>query len=231
MREQRVTLPATIRNGLKYLCAQDEQTFLRKLREQSDDPRLSAHTRIELIPGVFAAIIGLVPQYEPKLEGQRPDWLFLDKEAKPYFFGDVINFHMNDSIEKRIDEAMEAGHPWGGELPDSRTRLYSSLQKKVVKYKELADAVALPFVPFLYGWFDAFLHPKEVESCLRNLEWGLFGEYPQLTGVYHFDDAIPVGRGCVNPGYHFHFYRNPEVSGLTLEDGLVPVPIPKPPTR
>jgi hypothetical protein len=187
---------------------------------------------MELIPGVFAARMGFTPQYEPKMEGQTPDWRFADEFGKFLFFGDVINFHVDEAIEKKLEEAMQAGLPWGGELPDSRERLYPSLRQKVGKYKELADRVELPFVAFLYGWFDAFLHPLELESCLSNQEWGLFTDYPQLSGVYHFDDALPTGSGCAHPGYHFRFFPNPDASRpLPLADGIVPLPIPDPATR
>jgi hypothetical protein len=187
---------------------------------------------MELIPGVFAARMGFTPQYEPKMEGQTPDWRFLDVNGTFLFFGDVVNFHMEEPIEKKIAEAMQAGVPWRGELPDSEERLYPSLRQKTGKYKELADKVNLPFVIFLYGRFEAFLHPKEIKSCLNNQQWGLFTDYPQLSGVYHFDDALSTGHGWAEPGYRFCFYPNPNASRpLPLADGIVPLPIPDPPTR
>jgi hypothetical protein len=184
---------------------------------------------MELIAGVFGAMIDFTPRYEPKMDGQTPDWLFLDRNNQPQFFADVVNFHLNEAIEKKIEEAMQAGLSWRGELPDSQERLFPSLRKKTSKYKELADKVDLPLVTFLYGWFDAFLHPMEIESCLRNQEWGLFRDYSQLSGVYHFDDALSIGRGWAQPGYHFHFYANSAASRpLHLDDGIVPLPIPDP---
>ena len=81
----------------------------------------------------------------------------------------------------------------------------------------------------MYAWFNADLRPKEVEYCLQSWGFGLFKDYPQLTGVYHFDDALPVSRGLMIPGYRFRFYANPDASRpLDLPDGLVPTPIPGP---
>lgn len=231
MAKQAHVLRSNIRNGLKYLSDQDVRVFQKKFQQQSEDKRQLAHTRMELITGVFGAMIGFTPQYEPKMEGQTPDWLFLDPEAKPHFFGDVLNFHINEGIEKKTEEALHTHQEWGDELPGSEERLYPSLQGKAVKYRELVGRIHLPFVVFVYGWFEAFLHPMEVEYCLSARKCGLFKDYPQLSGVYHFDDGVPLGRGWVNPVYRFRYYANPNASQpLVLGDGLVPVPIPVPPT-
>jgi hypothetical protein len=229
MAQQRLELSPNIRNGLKYLNDQDIRNFLKKFRQQSTDRRQLAHTRVELIAGVFGARMGFLPRYEPKMEGQTPDWLFLDLEAKPRFFGDVLNFHMNEGIEKRMDDGLQTQGWWGDELPGSEDRLHPSVKEKAGKYKALADSFDLPFVVFVYGWFEAFLHPKEIEFCLRSQEYGIFKDYPQLSGVYHLDDAASVGRERVSPGYRFRFYANPDASRpLRLAEGLVPLPIPDP---
>jgi hypothetical protein len=230
MARQKAQLPGNIRNGLKYLNDRDERGFLKKCQGQSSDTRLLAHTRIELIPGVFGAMMGYTPRYEPKMEGQTPDWLFLNMEGKPHFFGEVVSFHMNDIIEKSMEEALEIDDCWFGELPGSEERLYWVIKnEKITKYRELADTVDLPFVLFVYGWFEAFLHSMELRICLTDREYGLFKDYPQLSGIYHFDDAAPLGREVVDPRYDFRFYASPNASRpLMLPDGLVPLPIPDP---
>jgi hypothetical protein len=116
---------------------------------------------------------------------------------------------------------------WGGDLPDSQARLFPVLKVKAGKYKDVADKVGIAFVIFVYGCFEAFLLPGEVHACLRHREYGLFKEYPQLSGVYHFDDGAPIGRGPINPAYRFRFYANPGATRpLPLPDGHVPLPIP-----
>ena len=237
MARQTLALSRHIRNCLMYLDERSQRAFLKKFRQQSGDSRQFGHTNIELIVGVFGAMAGLIPQYEPKMEGQKPDWRFFDLSGKPLFFADVVNFHMNQAIEKKMDEAEQAQRmisSWGPEeLPDSRDRLLPSLKEKAAKYKALADRTGLGFVIFLYGWFEAFLHPMAVESCLRNRKFGLFKDYPHLRGVFHFDNALPVGRGREPPGYRFRYYGNSDPSRplLSLVDGIVPLPIPEPPTR
>jgi hypothetical protein len=230
MARQKAQLPRNIRNGLKYLNDCVERAFLKKCQNQSRDTRLLAHTRIELIPGVFGAMMGYTPRYEPKMDGQTPDWLFLNMEGKPHFFGEVVNFHMNDVIEKRMEKALQIDDCWCGELPGSEERLYAVLKDtKITNYRGLADTVDLPFVLFVYGWFEAFLHPIEIGFCLRDRKCGLFKDYPQLSGLYHFEDAAPLGGEIVHPGYHFRFYASPNASRpLMLPDGLVPLPIPDP---
>jgi hypothetical protein len=229
MSQQSTPLPRDIRSGLKYLNNdQDVRAIEKKFHDQSQDRRQWAHTKMELIAGVFCARMGFTPRYEPKMGGQTPDWLLLDHDGNTQFFTDVCNFHNNEVIERKIEEAMTAGQPWGGDLPDSCERLYPVLKQKAGKYKDLAKQVKLPFVVFIYGWFESFLHPKEFDHCLRNVEWGIFKDYPHLTGVYHFDDASQV-NGERDPGYLFRFYANPYASrSLKLNDGLVPVPIPDP---
>ena len=81
MAEQTHVLPASIRNGLKYLNNQAAQSIQKRFQQQIEDERQLAHTRKELIVGVFAARLGFTPQYEPKMEGQTPDWLFLDEST------------------------------------------------------------------------------------------------------------------------------------------------------
>ncbi len=174
MAQQTPALPPGIQNGLNYLNDQDVWTFRKRFRQQSSDRRLLAHTKIELIVGVFSARSGFTPQYEREMEGQTPDWLFLDRADKPHFFGDVLNFHMQKDIEKKIEDALQTRHSWSDELPDSQKRLHPSLRQKAGKYKDLADKVNLPFVVFVYGWSVAFLHQMEIEDCLRNPEYGLF---------------------------------------------------------
>ena len=223
MPENSLALPYNILNGLNYLNKSDAQAFLKKCRRQSKDRRQLAHTMMELIVGVFGATTGLAPRYEPKVEGQTPDWLFLDAKGKPQFLGEVVNFHINESIEKKMEKDLQNQGSWFGELPGSEERLYPSLKGKVVKYKELADNIDLPLVIFVYPSFDAFVHPKEIEFCLRDEGCKLFNDYPEVTGVYHFDDGLPCGREWMQPGYRFRFYANLAASRpLTLSDGLCP---------
>jgi len=230
MPQQTIAFSPNIQNGLKYLRNQDARAFVRKFQQQSKDERQFAHTMIELIPGIFGARMGFIPEYEPNMEGQTPDCRFLDPEAKPCFFAEVVNLHMNEDIEKEMRKALKIDDIWSGNLPNSADRLYPTLENKMGKYRALADKVDLPFVVFIYGWFNAFLDPVEIEYCLSNMEWGIFKKYPQLSGAYHFDNAsLDGGYGGNNPDYRFRFYTNPDATRpLPLTDGLVPFPIPYP---
>ena len=215
------------RNAWKYLRIEDRIAFVEKFDQQRNDERQLMHTGKELIVGVFIARLGYAPRYEPQLSGQTPDWLASDQKDKPKFLAEVLNFHMNRAIEVEIDQATTADGFWCGDLPNSNDRLVASLSKKPAKYKALADRTTLPLVVFLYAWFDAFLSPHELRSLLVHDERGLLSDYPQLSGVYHFDDAINgIGQP---PAYRFRYYPNPFASRpFNLPDGEIPVPIPTP---
>src|SRR5437016_1592807 len=103
---------------------------------------------MELIPGVFGAMMGLKPYYESKMEGMTPDWLFLDQEDEPHFFGEVVNFHNSGEAEKKMEDGYRAQGWWVGDLPCSVERLSPSLIGKASKYKDLADKLELPFIVF-----------------------------------------------------------------------------------
>jgi hypothetical protein len=230
MQAESGVFPPEIKNSLRWLAQEDAGAFRRKLKQQANDPRQRDHTAIELMVGVFGKTLGYYPQYEPALGGQTPDWLFLDSNNKPCFFAEVVSFHMATKIEGQMHKACQEGDVWCDYLPGSEGRLLQPLRDKVAKYKMLADKMNLPFIIVVYGFFDAFLHPKEVSACLRDPEFGLFHDFPQLTGVYLAESGMPLGIGPQREGYRFRFFANENASRpLILRDDILPRPIAPPP--
>ena len=200
-----------------------------KFDQQRGDERQSVHTQKELVAGIFGARMGFMPEYEPQMIGKTPDWRFLDPNGKPFFFADVLNFHIDERIEREMEKDCRTKLGWCGDLPASEVRLRHSLEEKAGKYSEIADKLQLPFVVFVYGWFDSFLHWIEIQLCLQKHEYALCKNYLQLSGVYHFDDAMVRGGEYMDHGYQFRFFANPyALRPLKLGDGFVPVPVPDP---
>jgi hypothetical protein len=216
-------LPPEVLNALTHLEARDAATFRKKFNQQAHVPRDRDHTCLELAAGVYIARLGYTPLYERQLGRQTPDWDVRDADGEPVFFADVYTFHMAEGVEKEQERQLEEQGIFCGHLPPSEDRLYSILQGKTTKYKRLADEIGLPFVVFVFGCFEAFLQDLEVRHCLQG-EHGLFGLYPQLSGVYHFESIMTPDRGQV---YDFHFFANHDAARpIELPNGFVPRPIP-----
>ena len=130
---------------------------------------------------------------------------------------------MAEKVEKEQERQQAEQGSFCGLLPPSEDRLYGILQDKTTKYKALADDAGLPFIVFVFGCFNAFLHAQEVCRCLYG-EHGLFALYPQLSGIYHFESIRRLDHGQV---YDFHFYGNQGATRpIELPSGFVPLPIP-----
>lgn len=69
----------------------DVPAFARKFRSESDEQRL--HTFRELIVGAHLRAHGLDARYEQLVRGKTPDWVTLDRAARPDELIDVATLH------------------------------------------------------------------------------------------------------------------------------------------
>jgi hypothetical protein len=137
------------------------------------------HVVHELIVGSFIQGQGFTPCFEPALDDQTPDWLFKGTEGGASFFSEVANFQVDESVRWDMQKVLRTSYIWCGSLSDNGQRLYQTINTKAGKYKGVAESHDLPFVVFLYTYFDAFVSPAEVRRCLLDEEHGLFRGLPQ----------------------------------------------------
>jgi hypothetical protein len=220
---------ATILRALSYLSERDQAAFRKKFKEQKEDEQQAMHTFRELLVGVFMAQQGYHLRYEPKIDGLTPDWHFQHDEWGAGI-ADVVNLHVERSIEQQIDGALDQGQTWSGAIPDQSQRLRGRLREKAEKYDNLAAQKSVPYVVFIFGWLNAVVESQQVEQCLLHAD-GLFTEFPTLSGIYHMRERMDkihaelriIGTQVIvipkeNPpilldkesGYRFDYYANPK---------------------
>jgi hypothetical protein len=216
---------SSIQRALSYLTEQDQSAFRKKFKEQSGNEHHALHTFRELLAGVFMSQQGYTLHYEPNIDGLTPDWLFT-RDGQDKFIADVVNFHVERTIEAQIDRALEEGQTWFGAIPDQTQRLHSSLWGKAGKYKNLASQKDVPYVVFIFGWFSAPVQSDQIEECLLH-EHGLFYDYPTLSGVYHMYERGNYFYDMA-AGYRFDYYANPKAScpAPRLMNGALPYRFP-----
>jgi hypothetical protein len=226
--DEEITVQASIPRALTYLSAKDQGAFRKKFREQGEDDRQAMHTFRELLVGVFGARLDYTPHYEPKIDGQTPDWQF-QRDGQGEFIADVMSFHIDRDIELEQERALQGDglRSWCGWVPDYSKRLYPAIQAKAVKYKNLVTRRGAPFVVFVHGLFSACLLPDEIEACLLSPD-GLFPEYPTLSGVWNMYEKGDC-RFDASAGYRFDFYENPNAThpASKLPNGSLPYRFPR----
>jgi hypothetical protein len=223
-----ISVDDSIERGLTYFCDQDQRAIRKKIDDDATaENRL--HIFREISAGVFLTREGFTVRYSPRVYGKTPDWR-CRANAVHDFIAEIVNLHVEKGIKDGITQALESGLPWSGEIPDQVKRLYESLSKKAAKYHELADRMRVPYVVFVFPWFDACGQPQQVKDCLFPTDL-LFDKYPTLSGVYHMNErpykstatfyfngtqwvVEPKAPDLDDPkaGYLFEFHANPEAT-------------------
>src|SRR5439155_19552720 len=93
----------------ELLSEADARVFAKKFNEQRKDLHQVMHTFRELLAGAFIAGQGFQPEYEPNIDGQTPDWRFLDRSGGRSFIMDVVNFHTDKKTEDEQAAVIGAG--------------------------------------------------------------------------------------------------------------------------
>ncbi len=223
-------LIASVGNALTYLTPADQNKARKKIRAQASDDRQVTHTAHELYAGVFMARLGYTTQYEPKINGRTPDWRFTGAGGQRDLLADVVNFHLpqiEDELARQVvdhqdKDAIVSTCFW---QPDNQQRLFSALQEKARKYRELAAATGLPYVVFVYGDWLADLRHHDFIACLSpstETEVGLFESYPTLAGVCH------IGHGLMSELQFTYYPSNvhAEAAAFEILNGTLPIPLP-----
>lgn len=207
------SINAMIYHCFRYICEEDKRKFVKKFHEQPQDSDQIMHTFRELVLGAYLSSKGFKVRHDYMIGNQTPDWTILDDEGKSVTgIVELTNFHIDRATENEIEKQMSAkgfaGY-WRDQNKDNVERLYQVISAKVSAYRSLVKELQVPYVVSLFGEFKAIVDFKEVRSCLFDEKTGLFGIYPELSGVLYFND-----------GYFFNYASNPNtLQMIEVPDG------------
>jgi hypothetical protein len=245
--DEEIGAPACMERALSYLSERDRRKIRKEFKNRAGDPDQIQRLFREVMAGAFLGRQGFTVQYEPRINGQTPDWHF-KSDGVGEFISEFRNLQSPEKIRVEQTRALdESGlRLWSGSMPENTDRLWWALLSKATKYKKLANETGLPYVVIVHGLFTACLDSGEVEKCILPSD-GLFAEYPELSGVYHMYERTYKGRLQLHwdgtqmnvhadpgdlrdpeAGYRFEYYANPKAtrSAQWLKNGLLPYRFP-----
>jgi hypothetical protein len=204
-------MDATAKRCLSRISAEDATRFVTEFQNPNNQDWQITHTYRELILGTYLRLAGFDARYSVQLDSQEPDWSILDENSKPRAIAEVASLHAPIDVEN-LTYDLHRGF-WGEN--DNTDRLYSRLQGKITKYKDLVENRRLAFVVAIFSQNPAFVQLSEFQACLQDENSGLFKAYPMLSGAILFQEG--TCRYDIIP-YRFDFLRNPEAQ---LEFGVL----------
>ena len=172
--------------------SRDVETFVRKFRTENDPQRF--HTFRELICGEELFRRGLKARYEQALGGLTPDWTIYEEDGSACEIVDVVTLHPRYDIERDISRTVGSGQIWSGWITTAPDRLYGKLQDKFGAYSTFAERGRSALVVALFTEFMAPIDTSEVHHVVNELYGGLFSDYPQVSGLIHFEYSLGAYR-------------------------------------
>jgi hypothetical protein len=181
---------------------------------QSDQD--AQHTLHELVLGAYVVGQGFDPQYEPKIDGQIPEWLMVQHGSGNKLILELMSFRAPDQVERDVQAAFSRNEPITYWMEPNEKRLHGKVWDKIGKYRDLAEKHDLHYIVAVYGLFLADLRSSELRACLEGDE-GLFRQYPSVTGLVHFQAGVDA--------YRFEYKSNTHAvrKEMGLKDGSLPV--------
>ena len=199
------SINAMIYRCFEYVCEEDERKFVRKFQEQPHDSDQIMHTFRELVLGAYLSSKDFRMRYDYVIDNKTPDWVILDVGGQSITgVVELMNFHIDKAAENEIEEQMRAkgiAVYWRDQGKDNVDRLYHAILRKASVYRSLIEKLQVPYVIGVFGEFKAALDFEEVSLCLFDEETGLFGMYPELSGVLYFEENAGL--------YSFNYASNP----------------------
>lgn len=188
----------------EHLCKEDQQSFVKKFREQPHDSDQIMDTFRELILGAYLSSRGFRVRHEYLVESKTPDWCILDNRSAVVGIVELVNFHIDAVTESEIAKQMQAkgiAVVWRDRNKNNVERLYYCIWDKMRKYKPLTEKLGAPYIIGIFPDSKAATDFEEVLPCLHHNEFGLFQMYRHVTGVLYFEK---------NAGqYLFRYEQNP----------------------
>lgn len=190
----------------RFLNEHEQRKFIKKFKDQPHTSIQIMHTFRELLLGAFLSKMGFIVESDKKIDNKTPDWALLNSSQDVIGIVEQITHHLdsktNDGILSQINSIKSpyAYFPHGND--PHFERLYDKLQKKAAKYESLLQKRKIPCVVSVFMDFLTVVDVDETKTCLLSGDKSLFGCYPNLSGVLHFEEAN-------NGNYAFSFIENP----------------------
>lgn len=213
------SINATIYHCFEYLCEDDERKFVKKFEEQPDDSDQIMHTFRELVLGAYLSSRGFRVRHDYVINAATPDWSILGAEGEAITgIVELTSFHIDKATENEIEEQMRArgiaGY-WRDQNKDNVERLYHVIWGKATKYRSLIEQLQVPYIVGVSSETKATVDFEEVCLCLFDGKTGLFGMYPELSGVLYFEEH--------SGQYSFSYASNPNaLRTIELPVGIFP---------
>ncbi|MEN4013113.1 MAG: hypothetical protein ROW48_13840 [Bellilinea sp.] len=201
-----------IHHCFQYLDDNEKQKIVRQFKQQPHDKIQAMHTFRELILGAYLSQSGLCVRHNYGIESKTPDWCVLDNNLQPQIIVELLNFHPDAETSADIVNQIQQSGIWANFVKPNAERLYETIRTKVVKYRSLVTKYKIPYVVSIFGESTAFVDQDELDQCLFDKESGIFGLYPEISGVLYFEEASGV--------YFFSYTPNPKASfSLSIPNG------------
>jgi hypothetical protein len=163
------------------------------------------HTYRELVLGAFLSSKGLRVKHDCVIDSKAPDWSILDVEGQSIIgIVELTSFHIDKATQNEIEEQMYVrgiAVVWRDQNNDNVKRLYHAIWRKASVYRSLIRKLQIPYVVGVFGEFTVAIDFEEVRLCLFDDKTGLFGMYPELSGVLYFVESSGI--------YSFNYASNP----------------------
>jgi hypothetical protein len=200
-----------------YIREEDERKFITKFHEQPQDGNQIMHTFRELVLGAYLSSNGFRIRYDHTIATRTPDWSILDERLSVKGIVELTNFHVDKVTEDTIEEQLRVkgvACVWRDQNKDNIDRLYHCIRNKAEVYKALLEKLEVPYVISVFGEFKAAIDfDEELCPCLLDKEFGLFGLYPEVSGVLYFEEKFG--------GFLFRYIHNPtSLRKIDLPSGL-----------
>jgi hypothetical protein len=212
-REQLVensSINETIYRCLEYIQEKDREKFLRKFCQLKNVDNQFQHTYRELLIGAFLVSRKNGVHYNKEIDNQTPDWILQDKESGIQCIIEVVNFHLNNTLEQGVIHNLENEHSSFVAVPPNNQRLHQAIERKIEKYTNLVSTQNTPYIVVLSSLPTADVNSEEPIECLDG-ESGLFKNYRILTGVMLvYQQAFPdelIDRYVFK--HVFEYFANP----------------------
>lgn len=200
------------------LSEKDQKKFVKKFKEQPHSEIQIMHTFRELLLGAYLSSNGLIVENDRKISTMTPDWSILDSSSNITAVVEMVYHHLdrdteNDILAQRESRKIAIAY-WPHSNDPGLIRLYSHIQEKASKYKNLVAEINIPYVVAIFIDFTAVIDVQETKDCLMSGDKPLFKEYPDLSGVLHFEED--------NGNYQFCFIENPyALRKITITSGYL----------
>jgi hypothetical protein len=196
---------AMIYRCFEYIGEEDQRKFVKKFHKQPPDGHQIMHTFRELVLGAYLSSNGFPVRYDHTVDANTPDWCIVDEKLTVRGIVELTNFHIDKVTEDDIEEQLHAkglAYAWRDQNKDNIDRLYHCIWRKAQVYKALLEKLEVPYVIGVFGELKAAIDfSEELCPCLLDDEFGLFGLYPEVSGVLYFEDK--------SQGFLFSYVHNP----------------------